>query len=102
MQHRLLIRGKIADLGVAMCISESGSGLRHGPLAGMMQAKMPGACAAHREAAQNDAIRVDFVPLLNGSECFKKIDFAGPAVRHISSSKRLDLNVILSGQNRPV
>lgn len=48
--------------------------------AGVLEGDVPGAAASHREAAEEDAVGIDFIAGLDGGDGFKDIDFAGPVV----------------------
>jgi hypothetical protein len=67
-----------------------------------MQSEMPRAGAAHREAAQHDSSGIDRVVQLNRRERLEQVRFARPSVRHVGSTERLELNVVLVCRDRAI
>jgi hypothetical protein len=95
VEHRLLIRRQLLALAVAARLGVAGTRLDRGPASGMVQAEMPRARAAHREAAQDDSPGIDVVALLHRRERLEQVRFAGPPVRDVRAPERLELDVVL-------
>ncbi len=89
-------------LEIAVRGGEAGAGAEGAPLIGRVQAQVPGAGAAHREAAQHAALGVGqmaaFLQALQREEVFHRFDhiaFTRPAIGVIASAIHVEADVIL-------
>ena len=57
-----------------------------------MQRGVPNACAAHREASQRHALRIDPVSLLGELDGFEDVGFTGPVISVLAATEQIDLN----------
>ena len=64
----------------------------------MMQRDVPGAFAALREAAQDDALVVDVEAFLHGGDGLEDVHFAGPVpARAVDAAEAIELDLSLVG-----
>ena len=70
----------LEDAEEFFCFGKTGAGCGGDEFTGIMDGKLPAGSAAHGEAADDDAIFIDGIALLDVVECFEEIDFAGEFV----------------------
>ncbi len=99
--------GQVGD--VAVRGGEAGAGADQAPLVGPVQAEVPGAGAAHREAAQHHPAQVEPRAVahlaLDGQEVLQglvDVGLAGPAVGVVATPEDVDLHPVLVLGGLPV
>src|SRR5262245_22777651 len=90
--------GQVADVAAGGCEAGPGAGRR--PMARVVQAQVPGARAAHREAAEDVPAVVEraarsLVALQERMEYLPQVLLAGPTVGVVAPAEKVELDVVL-------
>ena len=79
---------------------EARAGFDDGPLVGEVESEVPGAAAAHGEAAERDALGIDVVVLAHALDGFEDFGLAGPAIGDIGAAENVELDEFVIGGAR--